>query len=113
MNADVQKIWIEDLRAHPELQGVGELETADGKFCCLGRLCVLAVAAGVIEIDPLLERFSKFGQVPGGGLLPIKVADWAGIDPNPSTGSRNMAYMNDVGETFLTIADSIETYGVK
>lgn len=33
--------WIEDLREHPELQGNQHLY-CDGKYCCLGRLCIIA-----------------------------------------------------------------------
>ena len=48
MNAEVKKLWIDDLRAHPELQGRERMKSGDGtQFCCLGRLCELALIAGV------------------------------------------------------------------
>ncbi len=47
MNAEIKKLWIEDLRAHPDMQGRGKL-MINGKSCCLGRLCLLAVDAGII-----------------------------------------------------------------
>lgn len=47
MPQDLLTRWVADLRANPHLQGYGTLETDKGKFCCLGRLQV--VASGCTE----------------------------------------------------------------
>jgi hypothetical protein len=56
MNPEVKALWVADLRANPDAQGVGYLDYAlpDGqrRQCCLGRLCLLAVLAGVIPEAP-------------------------------------------------------------
>jgi hypothetical protein len=39
--------WVRDLRANGDKQGKFYLRTAEDKFCCLGRVCLLAEKAGV------------------------------------------------------------------
>lgn len=34
--------WVTALRSGQYVQGVGELKTKDGKYCCLGVLCEVA-----------------------------------------------------------------------
>jgi len=51
MKLEVKKLWIEALRSGKYEQGRGALNK-DGKFCCLGVLCDLAVKAGVeVEVN--------------------------------------------------------------
>jgi hypothetical protein len=95
MKAAVKTLWVNDLRAHPEAQGAGFLDYIDEdgkrKQCCLGRMCLLAVEAGVIPAPELRngryfylddqwttegEKHEAFAQA---GSLPRKVAEWAGL----------------------------------
>ena len=49
--------WIEDLRDNPDLQGKNELLNAYGKYCCLGRLCVVAgIEDSVIRYENVIEE---------------------------------------------------------
>lgn len=48
LKPEVKTLWLEALRSGRYEQGEKNLER-DGKFCCLGVLCDLAVQAGVIE----------------------------------------------------------------
>lgn len=100
MDAEVKRLWVADLRANPESQGTGMLDYIDDdgkrKQCCLGRLCLLAVAAGVIPapelhndiyryLDYVWENDNATSLVPAGeefiqtSGLPGKVAEWAKV----------------------------------
>ena len=49
--------WIEDLRDNPDLQGKDELLNDKGKYCCLGRLCVVAgIEDSVIQHENVIEE---------------------------------------------------------
>ncbi len=106
MNPEVKQLWIEDLRAHPELQGCGSLLTPDGLYCCLGRLCVLAIEFGIIE-GPLRHQWSGFYQGPWDNtrLLPDAVIEWSGVRRDLE---QTLAQNNDSGSSFATIADDLE-----
>lgn len=39
---DLMERWIKDLRDNPELQSKDALLNSEGKYCCLGRLCLIA-----------------------------------------------------------------------
>lgn len=115
MNAKVKALWVADLRKNAHRQGKGALSHRNGRRffdCCLGRLCRLAVKAGVIgkpEILPsgaalFADRLAE---------LPEAVIDWAGLDSEDPRleikGTRGYASVhNDDGATFLEIADAIE-----
>jgi hypothetical protein len=111
MPPDICHIWTEDLINHPEAKGQGFLhyEKTDGThhYCCLGRLCMLAVQAGVIpppvkltteemwdahdnKLTDLDVAFVyAYGTEPIGSEhgnifnLPPEVREWAGLD-NPT-----------------------------
>lgn len=109
MNAEVKALWVADLRAHPELQGTGELNPEGTHYCCLGRLCVLAEQAGIVKRIPT-AKYSSFNNQWGPPAdsrshLAAAVQQWAGITP---TQEHNLSVMNDSGYTFTEIADSIE-----
>ena len=104
MNADVKALWVAALRSGDYTQGYSRL--ADGhKRCCLGVLCDLAKAEGVIR--------SYTANMVG---LPGIVRNWAGL---PETfgafvvinGKRDpLTDQNDGNRcTFAQIADAIET----
>lgn len=101
MNAEVKKLWVDDLRAHPELQGKMYMKTPDGKFCCLGRLCQLAIDNGVAFQWEYMEKLNT-------GILPRVVAEWAEIESRPAINGHMLENFNDCGNTFVKIADMIE-----
>lgn len=128
MKKDIADKWVADLRAHPELQGRGALETDDGKFCCLGRLhvvlglptrrgpdwdegrpCNQIMEVLTTEARCLAEMKSDDGDLPLG--TGERLTD---IEPNWRGGLRHktveLSTLNDDGATFAQIADIIEQY---
>jgi hypothetical protein len=94
MNAGIKAQWGEWLLAHADQQGQGVLrrkgndpQGADDTYCCLGGLCELAVAAGIVQRTLTAEGTYKYGndtEAQRSGVLPDSVADWAGLhDNNP------------------------------
>lgn len=127
MNEEIKKRWIADLRSGKYEQGQGSLEK-DGKYCCLGVLCLQAVEAGIAErwviSQPYADGTIRFGidYDASDSVAPACVYDWAGLeDGNPSIfydddgklpnslASNSLAEMNDSGlYDFNQIADVIE-----
>ena len=50
------ELWIEDLIMNPELQGSDELLGNGNKYCCLGRLCIVA---GIDKDEIKYESFIR------------------------------------------------------
>lgn len=115
MNIEIAKQWAAELRSGKYQQTTGAL-CDEGGHCCLGVLCRIAVAAGVIpEPEPCGREFAFDGSVQ---FLPQKVREWSGVqtdegiygaeeggdDPPRLTGD------NDEGITFPEIADIIEQH---
>lgn len=111
MKDDIKALWTADLRANPELQGFDALEQNE-KFCCLGRLCLLAIKNGV----KVIRHVSDSGFVSYDNevfLLPKSVVKWAGLDshnPEIPTADYNLVNANDIGKTFAEIADLIDQH---
>lgn len=118
MKREIAERWIAALRSGKFNQTTGVLhrtkehgKDAEG-YCCLGVLCELAVAEGVIT-----SRVDSFGDLvaygPSGhtGFLPEAVDAWAeltkGYDPVLSSGE-SLSVLNDDGKSFTEIADVIE-----
>ncbi len=110
MNKDIKTDWLFLLRSGAIDQGTHKLHIGENdSFCCLGVLCELAVAHGVIE---------KAGQAPGNSLygghasvLPLPVMKWAELNSNsPTVKGKYLTTMNDEGESFNEIADLIEKH---
>ena len=106
LSSDVKQRWIDALRSGQYLQGQGQLQAIDGKFCCLGVLCeVLGIPAVTI------------GQrVYYGGCdvaLPREAVQQTGIRNctvvKIDGHSYPLPYHNDYGATFEQIAQAIET----
>lgn len=128
MNTAVKALWLAALRSGDYEQGHGALKTVDGKYCCLGVLCDLAVEAGVIpaprttlgseDNDGNMRQLYLFGDGDEAGqlaYLPSSVTAWAGVnccgERNWSTESKypqSLACLNDAGNSFAEIADIIE-----
>ena len=132
MHQHVKDLWTARLRLEPDKQGRGTLHDPDGKLCCLGVLCVLAVEAGVpVSVDVVDENgyagdafigSSDKGVVAYDGctlIPPPSVLKWAGLTEGnlgadlrvkvPGTGTRTLTYVNDSMQyTFPQIADLID-----
>ena len=113
MNAKIKKRWVADLRKNKKLQGVGYLRTEDDKFCCLGRLCELAVKAGVVKRHGNKTKGYTYGENNMAGILPSEVMVWAEITKNdPAVIYKNneeeLSVLNDNKVSFLRIATLIE-----
>lgn len=54
MNERIKDLWIKALRSGKYEQGVGYLQTLDGKYCCLGVLCDI--------MDPNSWEVTKLGN---------------------------------------------------
>lgn len=109
---EVQKAWVADLRANPDIQGTGYL-CQNGKFCCLGR--AIEVFNRFHPDDPIIKTFlndnNKKAVVydDSMGILPPRVATWLGMKSfNGSYKDTSLTNDNDRGKTFLEIADIIE-----
>ena len=123
MNEEIKALWLTALRSGDYKQGKGALNK-NGKFCCLGVLCDLAVKAGVTgEVHG--ARFTeevRYGlptEVQRFGIPPMSIIKWSGMmnstgllgDPIWVDGSmcNDLPSLNDMaGYTFLQIADVIE-----
>jgi hypothetical protein len=121
----VKKAWTEALRSGRYTQGRETLRSNYDKFCCLGVLCELATAQGVIPPavkNDIWGDFSygdkHFGDLRS-GTLPVSVQDWAyeDFDPadrqlsDPMLGDWCASDWNDAHEaSFEEIADLIEQH---
>lgn len=134
MNQEIKARWLEALRSGDYKQTDGYLNISsaipeddefDG-YCCLGVLCEIAVADGVIQKQRVSENsFFEYGNPDKGdwdySVLPVSVQDWAGLtESNPSVNAIEadddpladnwmpLSEPNDNGMTFDQIADWIE-----
>jgi hypothetical protein len=131
MHQDVKAKWVAALRSGKYEQGQYALNTdgENGKFCCLGVLCELAVEEGVVTrtqpwIDGEVINRKDYEYDHESGALPRAVREWAGLKhSNPTTtvpGSEvyeglndtntklSLAELNDNGKDFAYIASVIE-----
>lgn len=86
MDQSLLKDWIADLRANGHLQGQGWFEY-NGRYCCLGRLCVVAKQPtttrgtignwtfiyNVIDSEAVVSRLYQMNDA---GTPFAKIADW-------------------------------------
>jgi hypothetical protein len=120
MNPEVKAKWVAALRSGDYEQGRHRLHCKDGKFCCLGVLCDLAVKNGVIPEPEGWGPAYYYGSsvVSRSDVsIPIAVSEWAGLTGssrhNPrveiAPGSTStLANLNDSGTPFERIAQVIE-----
>ena len=113
MDPIIKEQWLHALRSDKFKQGRDYLHK-DGRHCCLGVLCELAVDAGVIDAFKAEGRPTMYGEY-GETSLPPEVQLWAGLREDiPSVSveiegeQQHLASLNDNGWTFKEIADIIE-----
>jgi hypothetical protein len=125
MDPEIRARWTAALRSGEIPQVESVLNDGQGR-CCLGVLCDIAVADGVVPepvFDDLHEVWSYIGSYQ---LLPDEVTAWAGFtaddldegDPVVTVQHRDreagvvapfgLAELNDDGWTFGEIADAID-----
>lgn len=118
MKEEIARRWIAALRNPEAKQGTNTLGYADGRRCCLGVQCDLAVEDEVIDAPSHVYN-SKVLQYAGiAQVLPYEVMKWSGM--STSTGLLPfldecgnelwLSELNDWGFTFSQIADLIECF---
>ncbi|MFI6737419.1 hypothetical protein ACIBI9_31220 [Nonomuraea sp. NPDC050451] len=128
MNPAVKELWLTALRSEKYSQGRSALKitspAGETKHCCLGVLCEIAVAVGLVsEIEkrnpmalvctcdackPPKEYWSEYSYGTDERDIiypPNKVLEWAGMSFEKA---QRLARMNDNGKPFALIADEIE-----
>lgn len=89
MNEEIKTLWTTALRSGDYKQGAGVLRTREDTFCCLGVLCELASAAGVIPPVVAItdDSNNSLGYRYEGetGVLPEAVQEWAGLRDSEGT----------------------------
>lgn len=125
MNQDIKKRWVTALRSGEYDQVEGYLALKDEGFCCLGVLCEIALADGVIAKIPArtgsnIINYMDHGDDEGWDTeLPSAVVAWAGLpDNNPDvevtapegwTSNQTLSGLNDdLKWDFKKIATVIE-----
>jgi len=102
MNEEWRKPWVEALRSGKYAQAGGALRSGEGEgFCCLG------VLADICELGKW--DFKNYYVVDGcrnDEILPTALAEIMGLGGETQ---RDLAKLNDDGESFEHIADIIES----
>lgn len=124
-------MWVEALRSGEFEQGVGKLKDGDGKYCCLGVACEVAIRNGLyltVEDFPNSSGGAACTKFDGqADELPLNAFLWFGLpDASPSIRpihdfaqhetnggpcgacAESLAEANDAGIPFTVIADLIE-----
>jgi hypothetical protein len=122
MNQDIKAGWGEWLLANAGKQGGGALHRAgaapdgsDDTFCCLGGLCELGAAAGIVRRELIPgSRLYQYTSVTDATdvstvRLPRAIVEWAELPSvNPLTSSGyTLTVMNDNTIPFPVIWDRI------
>lgn len=111
MKQEVKEKWVAALRSGDYQQGTQKLNK-DGKYCCLGVLCELAVNEGICKSK---EESGITYYDSASNLPPFSVKVWAGWDGesfgNPEINHYCLSDWNDKELlSFNEIADLIEKH---
>ncbi len=114
MTKNTQK-WIDALRSGKYKQTSSHL-SLDGKFCCLGVACEVAIANGVkLKVREITECFGQYKTYDRkGSFPPLPVLRWLGFKTGFKKGrkvrefAQALAVLNDYkGKSFKAIAKVI------
>lgn len=111
MKKKIMQEWVALLRSGEFEQCQMKLEK-DGKYCCLGVLCQLAIVEGICEVDNTDGKVVYYGEDMSYGCLPSSVMKWAGMKSvlGELEGKDALYRLNDIQKkSFVEIADYIET----
>ena len=107
------KLWLDDLRKpeNQQLQG-REFLCKNEKYCCLGRLCEIALLNG-LTLDKRIRDNSRVDYDDAYGFIPYAVQEWIGLkstngDLCTDEKYETLTILNDKGLTFTQMADVIE-----
>ena len=101
MKKEIKTKWLKALRSGEYEQCKKNLRNGD-KFCCLGVLTDLYLKETGGNWTEYLKGHSDL-------VLSNDVTNWAKLDSlNPKVDNGQLAALNDNGEDFKNIADSIE-----
>jgi hypothetical protein len=102
-----RRMWVRALRSGKYGWGKRSLNPKEGRYCCLGVLCEVAIKQGIIS-----------SYNPGIGYLPDDVIKWVGLSgkygkfgsPNPLYGGESLVEINDSSKRnpFLKISNIID-----
>lgn len=113
MKPEIKAEWVAALRSGEYQQGKDWLES-DGKFCCLGVLCSIAVQKGDLQREQYgnTVEYVRKEDMSSTKILPTYLYDLAGLTGAFSVKGKNytLAGLNDEGFTFDQIADIIEYF---
>lgn len=102
MDKRIKKLWIDALRSEKYKQGKGGLRNNFNEFCCLGVLCDLySKEQGARWRQTSLRHDKVFRIQRQTGVLPNKVAEWAGIGSNDGL----FKYKNDKEDSRISLND--------
>lgn len=117
-NKENMRLWVDALRSGEYEQGYGALLN-DGKYCCLGVACEVAILNGVELAKEPVDSEYRPGRYAFGKetslFLPGKVQEWLGIDSqepgvfNTVGIAESVIHLNDSQKKdFSYIADALE-----
>jgi hypothetical protein len=120
LNTEIAEKWVTALESGEYTQGFGVLQQ-DGKYCCLGVLCELAVKEGIIQPPTLdIDNSYQYGSFETWSTetLPDEVIEWAQMNSNEGMISLNyddksycsLIDMNDSRVSFKQIAEKIREH---
>jgi len=110
MKKSIMKKWVKALRSG-EFEQVKYRLNENGKHCCLGVLCDLALVDGKVECNVNDENLTIYGAIGKHDVLPEEVMEWSGIKTNKgSLGCISLVLLNDHGTSFNEIANIIEKH---
>lgn len=110
MKKSVKARWVAALRSGEYKQGIGELRSADDRFCCLGVLCDLHGDRWRHDShdEPYsYDQHSHF-NLPPKTMVAAFGFDWGKVHVKIGKHVATLYDHNDAGRTFAEIADAIE-----
>ena len=113
MDSAIKLRWLKALRSGAYEQGKGFLRKHLDKdcFCALGVLCDLYAKEHKIDWELNLGKSGRYSILGRWDIPTSQIIAWAYLymkHPNSGHVIEKISTMNDIGETFQTIADYIE-----